>query len=52
MTGAMGGGGRNSERSRDVHMVEDDDLWNDDSEVSPSVIGKPDQADEDRSDVR
>lgn len=40
--GAAGGqaGGRQSEHTRDVQLVEDDDLWRDETEVSPRVIGE------------
>ncbi|MGI5326710.1 hypothetical protein [Actinomadura nitritigenes] len=44
MTGATGGGGRTGERSRDISLIEDDDLWRDETAVSPRVIGKRDQA--------
>jgi hypothetical protein len=43
MTGTTGGGGRTGERSRDISLIEDDDLWRDETAVSPRVIGKPDQ---------
>lgn len=43
MTGGAGGGGRSGERSRDVYVTEDGTLWDDETEVSPRVLGKPDQ---------
>ncbi|GAA2149720.1 hypothetical protein GCM10009727_53430 [Actinomadura napierensis] len=44
MTGGMGGGAREVERSRNTSMLEDDDLWRDETEVSPRVLGKFDQS--------
>jgi hypothetical protein len=31
--------GRNSERSREVQLLEEADLWHDDTDVAPRVIG-------------
>jgi uncharacterized protein YukE len=47
MTGATGRGSRTGERSRDISLIEDDDLWRDETAVSPRVIGKRDRACED-----
>jgi hypothetical protein len=44
MTGGVGTGNRNGERARDVYLAEDDALWEDDTDVSPRVLGKDDAA--------
>lgn len=39
-TGSGHAGGRQSERTREVRLIEDGDLWRDETEVSPRVIGE------------
>jgi hypothetical protein len=47
MTGGVGGAGRSGERTRDVALLEGSDLWTDETQVSPRVLGRPDRGDED-----